>query len=77
MYFDPFIEQRLDGFDKVTNLYESIRSKIHVDKYEILNPLVQSVKDMAVLTYNLNSFVGTSVHKWNCTEVYRLEGDAN
>ncbi|WP_243347712.1 hypothetical protein [Parabacteroides sp. FAFU027] len=58
-------------------MYESIRSKIHVDKYEMLNPLVQSVKDMAVLTYNLNSFVGTSVHKWNCTEVYRLEGDAN
>jgi ketosteroid isomerase-like protein len=75
VYFDPFINQRLDGLDKLTALYENIRGQVHVDKYEMTNPCVQSVKDMAVLTFNLNSYVGTSVQKWNCTEVYRLESD--
>ena len=75
VYFDPFTEQRLDGLDKLIALYESIRGKIHVDKYEISNPYVQSVKDMAVLTFNLSSYVGTTIHKWNSTEVYRLESD--
>jgi len=75
VYFDPFTEQRLDGLDNLTSLYEGIRGKIHVDKYEMANPYVQSVKDMAVLTFNLSSYVGTSVQKWNCTEVYRLESD--
>jgi hypothetical protein len=41
----------------------------------MVNPYVQSVKDMAVLTFNLSSYVGSSVQKWNCTEVYRLESD--
>jgi ketosteroid isomerase-like protein len=28
---------------------------------------------MAVLTFNLFSYVGDKASKWNCTEVYRLE----
>ena len=77
VYFDPFIEQRLDGLDKLTKLYESIRGKIHVDNYEMDNPFVQTVKEMAVLTFNLSSYMGSTVHKWNCTEVYRLESDGS
>jgi hypothetical protein len=30
---------------------------------------------MAVLTFNLFSYIGNDVSKWNCTEVYRLECD--
>jgi ketosteroid isomerase-like protein len=77
VYFDPFIEQRLDGIDKLTSLYESLRGKVHVDKYEMINPCVQSVKDMATLTFNLSSYIGSTVQKWNCTEVYRLEPDGS
>lgn len=73
VYFDPFTNKRLDGHDKLTELYESIRGQIHVDSYEMLNPLVQESKDMTVLTFNLISNIGTSATKWNCTEVYRLE----
>lgn len=73
VYFDPFTNKRLDGHDKLTELYESIRGQIHVDSYEMLNPLVQENKDMAVLTFNLISNIGKSATKWNCTEVYRLE----
>jgi ketosteroid isomerase-like protein len=73
VYFDPFSEHRLDGLDELTKLYESIRGQIHVDKYNMTNPNVQAVDDMAVLTYNLISYSGDNSQKWNCTEVYRLD----
>ncbi|MBN2522646.1 MAG: DUF4440 domain-containing protein [Bacteroidales bacterium] len=75
VYFDPMTEQRLDGLDKLTELYDKARGKIHVDKYDMINPKVQSVDRMAVLTFNLISYVGETGHKWNCTEVYRLDND--
>jgi hypothetical protein len=73
VYFDPYTEKRLDGLDKLTKLYNGIRGQIKVDKYDMINPSVQAVKNMAVLTYNLVSVSGDSIHKWNCTEVYRVE----
>jgi hypothetical protein len=73
VYFDPYTEQRLDGLDKLTKLYNSLRGQIRVDKYDMINPNVQAVKNMAVLTYNLVSVSGDSIQKWNCTEVYRID----
>lgn len=72
-YFDPALEIRLDGWDKIKELYESMRGKIKMDKFEMINPVVQHTGAMAVLTYNLHSYSGESVWKENCTEVYRLE----
>jgi ketosteroid isomerase-like protein len=73
-YFDPFLEKRLDGLDTITKLYEPIKGKVHVDSYEMIDPLVQASDKMAVLTFNLNSYYdGGKCQKWNCTEVYRLE----
>lgn len=74
VYFDPFTEKRLNGLDKLTELYESIRGQINVERYDMIDPKVQSVDNMAVLTYNLISYTETgSGEKWNCTEVYRLD----
>lgn len=73
VYFDPVTEQRLNGLDKLTEWYGLVRGKIHVDRYEIINPKVQSVDRIAGPTYNLVSYVGENAHKWNCTEVYRLD----
>ena len=75
VYFDPMVEKRLNGLDKLTALYEPARGQIKVDRYEMIDPLVQSSEGMAVLTYNLHSYIGDQVHKWNCTEVFRLEPD--
>lgn len=75
VYFDPVMEQRLDGLDKLTELYEKIRGEVHVDKYEIINPKVQTADKMAVLTFNLISYAGEKKYRWNCTEVYRKEKD--
>ena len=74
-YFDPVHERRLDGWDKIKELYESMRGKVKMDKFEMINPIVQHTGTMAVLTYNLHSYSGEKLWKENCTEVYRLEED--
>jgi len=72
-YFDPVHEGRLDGWDKIKDLYESMRGKVKMDRFEMLNPVVQQTDTMAVLTYNLNSYSGETLWKENCTEVYKLD----
>lgn len=72
VYFDPFIERRIDGLEALKAYYEQLRGKVKVDHYELINPEVQVGKDIAVLTFNYKSVSGTSEHRWNCTEVYQL-----
>lgn len=75
VYFDPFLEKRLNGLDELTRLYLPLKGQIKVERYEMLDPLVQLTDRMAVLTFNLNQYVKGECSKWNCTEVYRLEED--
>lgn len=72
-YFDPIQERRIDGWDRIKELYEGMRGTVKMDKFEMINPVVQSTDTMAVLTYNLHSYSGETIWKENCTEVYRLE----
>lgn len=72
-YFDPGQEVRLDGWDKIKELYESLRGKVKMDRFEMINPVVKATDTMTVLTYNLDSYSGETLWKENCTEVYRLE----
>lgn len=74
-YFDPMQEKRFDGFEKVEELYETLRGKGHVDRYEMIDPEVQLSDRTAVLTYNLKSYAGEKLWHWNCTEVYQLNED--
>ncbi len=74
-YFDPFQEKRIDGLDKMRPFYEGLRGQMSVDKYEMIDPTVQVAGETAVLTYNLVSYSGGAVFKWNCTEVYCRESD--
>ena len=74
-YFDPSMEKRLDGLDKIRELYEGMRGKLKTDRFEMVNPVVQSNGSMAVLSYNLEIFSGGTVWKENCTEVYSLGED--
>lgn len=76
VYFDPETERRIDGHDAVRKYYEPIRGLISVDRDDMINPKVQASKDMAVLTFNLITWSGDRVFKWNCTEVYRLESNS-
>lgn len=71
VYFDNTVARRLDGLEALTALYETIRGKIHLDRYEILISKVQVCGDTAVLTYNFVGHAQGGSSRWNCTEVYR------
>ena len=71
VYFDPFLKRRIDGLVELTARYQGIRGKIHLDRYELLNPVVQGDDHLAVLTFNYVSWGNEGESRWNCTEVYR------
>jgi hypothetical protein len=71
VYFDPFQKCRLDGLDALTQLYETLRGKVKIDHFELINPRVQICGNAAVLTFNYVSHTGEITCRWNCTEVYR------
>jgi len=74
-YFDPVTEKRLEGLDNLTKYYEPIKGIIEVSRYEMVNPKVTAVNNMAILTFTLHTYKGEVLSMWNCTEVYRLEPD--
>ncbi len=71
VYFNPYLARRLDGLEALIKDYEALRGTIYFDRFELLNPLVQYVENMAVLTFNYASYKGEQTDRWNCTEVYR------
>jgi ketosteroid isomerase-like protein len=70
-YFDPFTETRLDGIGALRSWYDQIRGKIHIERFEILDPHVQVHGEAAVLTYRFVSHGSEGSMHWNATEVYR------
>ena len=76
VYFDPFIERRIDGLDALARYYEALRGQVHIDRYEFIHPNVHVCGDVAVLTFNYVSFTGDTQDRWNCTEVYRRTNGA-
>lgn len=73
VYFDPFLERRLDGLEALTRYYEALRGKIRIDRDEFINPKVQVCGEVAVLTFNLVSHSGETQMRWNCSEVFQLQ----
>lgn len=74
-YFDPFLDRRLDGIAALTKWLETIRGKIRIDRYEIIEPRVQVIGDAAILTFRLVSEGSEGTARWNATEVYQRFGD--
>jgi ketosteroid isomerase-like protein len=70
-YFDPFLEARLDGLPALHALYDKLQGKMHVDRWEMVNPRVIVSGDMGVLTFNFVSYSNGQTTRWNTTEVYR------
>lgn len=76
VYFDPFLERRLDGLAALRELYEGVRGQISAPRYELIAPLVQVVGDAAILTFNFVSWdADGNEARWNCTEAYRRTGE--
>lgn len=70
-YFDPFLDARLDGLPALRALYDKAQGKIHVDRWEMIDPKVIVSGDMGVLTFNFVSYSKGRTVRWNTTEVYR------
>lgn len=72
-YFDPFTEARVDGLRSLSEYFAPFKGKIHIDRYQLLNPRVQRYGDVAVLTFNLVDEVDRpkGTFRWNSTEIYR------
>ncbi len=75
-YFDPGLEQRLNGLESLRNLLAPLEGKIKIERYEMIDPRVQIHGKVAVLTYNLIDYAPASDGSltrscWNSTEVYR------
>ena len=77
VYFDPFLERRLDGLAALTAYYESLRGKINAARYEILNPKAQVFSNAVALTFNFVSWSESGeATRWNGTEVYARRAGA-
>ena len=76
-YFDPLQDKRVDGLEAMKTLYGAIAGKIEIRHYDMIDPKVQRMGDVAVLTYNLvddltrlpTGPVSMRV-PWNVTTVY-------
>lgn len=76
VYFDPYLDHRLDGHAALTKLYESLRGEVHAERFELIDPKVQLIGNAAVLTFNFVSWdEKNAADRWNCTEVYRKDTD--
>jgi ketosteroid isomerase-like protein len=74
VYFDPFLEQRLDGAAALKDYYLRVfKAAEEETDFELLNPKVQVAGEVAVLTFNFRNKGRRTgrVDLWNCTEVYR------
>jgi RNA polymerase sigma factor (sigma-70 family) len=79
-YFDPNTEKRIDGLEAFRRYLAPFTGKIKIERIELIDPKVQRVGDLAVLTFNLNDYgasMGDSPKSdahWNSTEVYQRIG---
>lgn len=71
VYFDPYLEMRINGLEALNEYYKSFWGQVSFDHFELLNPDIQVEGKMAVLSFNFVSYTGEIPTRWNCTEVYR------
>ncbi|HWB99213.1 MAG TPA: nuclear transport factor 2 family protein [Bryobacteraceae bacterium] len=70
-YFDPFLENKLEGLDALRALYNPLRGQVQIDRWEMVRPRVLVEGNMGVLTFQFVSHSKGHTEKWNTTEVYR------
>jgi ketosteroid isomerase-like protein len=73
-YFDPYVQHCIHGIAALKAWYEPFWGKIRIDRDEIIDPHVQVIGDVAILTIQYTSHGSEGAKRWNCTEVYRRSG---
>ena len=78
-YFDPYTEKRVDGLEAMQARLAPMKAAklpFHDPRYEIVDPKVQRVGNVTVLTFNLVNYgmiqdqPESVLARWNSTEVY-------
>jgi hypothetical protein len=81
-YFAPDTEKRVDGLPAMRTLLLPKTGKIKIDRYEMINPIVQfRGDDFALLSFNIVNYQRQpngseqAIRRWNVTEAYsRING---
>ena len=71
---DPSLETKIEGLEQLRTYYKGMQLP-PADHFDMIRPVVQVTQNIAVLTFNLDSYLSDKVIKWNCTEVYRRNPD--
>ena len=76
-YFDPLTSQSLDSSSALQAHYERIVGMVDVPNFEVVNPRLQLLGDVAVFTYNLHEYKseGAPSLTWNAAEVRECTAD--
>lgn len=75
IYIDPAFVNKLEGKKALEEYYETIRGKVKINQYEMINPVVQLASEVAVLMYDYEAHRDGQVFRMHCTEVYKLYAD--
>lgn len=76
-YFDGAVKKRIDSYEDIKNIVlKNVEGKLFADDYKFEYPRVQSVENMATLTYQLHADTSLIDMHYNCIEVYKKEENA-
>ncbi len=77
-YFAEGCDTLIQGYKAFKEVNAQLEGKIHIPRYEMLNPQVRIFDNIGILIYALNNYSedGEIRSKWKSTEIYKLiEGD--
>lgn len=70
VYFDPALENKLEGKKALEAYYDKVRGKVKIDNYRMIKPVVRLLPGTALLTYDYEACRDGQVFRMHCTEVY-------
>lgn len=73
VYFDPSLETKFEGEKALEAYYNTIRGKIIIDRYKMIEPIVQVAPGMSLLTYDYEAHRDNMAFKMHCTEAYKSD----
>lgn len=73
VYFDPAFANKFEGKKALEEYYNTVRGKIKIDSYKMINPTVQVSSDIAILTYEYEAHRDGQTYRLHCTEVYKSD----
>ena len=73
VYVDPAFAHKIEGKKALEKYYDTIRGKVKIDLYKMIDPVVRLSSGMAVLIYDYQAHRDGQIFRMHCTEVYRSD----